>query len=231
MGSCGRTKESEAETPKESEIEYVGDIWRDKTRPIVLITETEETERPTSDTEEDNIPVIQTLVRKEKEETERPTSDTEEDNIPVIHTLVRKENEIPTGEMCVGKTVLKQFDEGLFKGTVTGATKQRGRYLYHVVYEDGDSEDLNDKEFMKAYDMFKTNNAILVDKSKGKSEDIMSDIEEDKSGGDTEGSEYGLSEEDEVRHSEKKRRTVQQLKKRRTQPQTKKQKPRIKSKP
>ncbi len=38
-------KESEAETPKQTEIptpiEYVGDIWRDKTRPIVLITETE----------------------------------------------------------------------------------------------------------------------------------------------------------------------------------------------
>jgi hypothetical protein len=114
-------KESEAETPKQTEIptpiEYVGDIWRDKTRPIVLITETKETERPTSDTEEDNIPVIQTLVRKEKE--------------------------IPTGEMCVGKTVLKQFDEGLLKSNqrlylpallaLLSATGLRCFMIFHLV--------------------------------------------------------------------------------------------------
>ncbi len=103
-------------------------------------------------------------------------------------------------------TVLKQFDEGLFKGTVTDAKKQRARYLYHVVYEDGDSEDLNEKEFMKA------NNETAVDKDKGKSVDFVSDAEEEHSGGETEGSEYGLSDEDDIRHSKKKRCTVQHSK-------------------
>ena len=46
---------------------------------------------------------------------------------------------------------MKQFAEGLFKGQVMTATKKRGRYLYHVVYEDGDEEDLNDQEFIEAY--------------------------------------------------------------------------------
>ncbi len=59
-------------------IAYVGEPWRDKTRPLVLITETEETERQKSDVEEDNIPLSQTL------------------------------DKISTGEMCVGLTVLKQ---------------------------------------------------------------------------------------------------------------------------
>jgi hypothetical protein len=45
---------------------------------------------------------------------------------------------MPSGESCVGKTVRKEFAEGLFKGQVTTALKKRGQYLYHVVYEDGD---------------------------------------------------------------------------------------------
>ncbi len=178
LNMAGNTKTTTLKATPEP-IAYVGEPWRDKTRPLVLITETEETERQTSDVEEDNIPLSQTL------------------------------DKIPTGEMCIGLTVLKQFDEGLFKGTVTDAKKQRARYLYHVVYEFGDSEDLNEKEFMKAYGLFKTNNETAVDKSKGTSVDVMSDAEEEHSGGETEGSEYGLSEEDEIRHSKKKRRTVQ----------------------
>jgi hypothetical protein len=117
-------------------IAYVGEPWRDKTRPIVLITETEETERETSDVEEDNIPLSQTL------------------------------DKIPTGEMCIGLTVLKQFDEGLFKGTVTDAKKQRARYLYHVVYEDGDSEDLNEKEFMKLFMEYEMAQFLLTPEGK-----------------------------------------------------------------
>jgi hypothetical protein len=46
-----------ADEPKP--IEYVGHPWKDKSRPIVLITETEETERQASDNEEDNIPLSQ----------------------------------------------------------------------------------------------------------------------------------------------------------------------------
>ena len=53
---------TETETPEP--IEYVGQPWRDKTRPIVLITETEETEQQASDNEEDNIPLSLIVARK-----------------------------------------------------------------------------------------------------------------------------------------------------------------------
>ena len=42
----------------------------------------------------------------------------------------------------------------MFKGTVMSATKLRGRYLYHVVYENGDSEDMNDKELLIGHEMY-----------------------------------------------------------------------------
>jgi hypothetical protein len=72
----------------------------------------------------------------------------EEDDIPISQLQATKKGmtvdieEIPTGEACVGQFVMKRFDEGSFKGTVITATKKRSRFLYHVVYEDGDSEDL-----------------------------------------------------------------------------------------
>ncbi len=119
-------KITETEAPEP--IVYVGQPWKDKTRPMVLITETEETERQTSDNEEDNIPVSQILVRKEK---------------------------VTSGESSVGKTVMKQFEAGLFCGQVVTAVKKRGKYLYHLVYEDGDEEDMNDQEFQEAYELYK----------------------------------------------------------------------------
>ncbi len=60
----------------------------------------------------------------------------------------------------------KEFAEGLFHGQVTTA-KKRGRYLYHVVYEDGgDEEDLNDQEFSEAYELFKMQKDIWKTKVK-----------------------------------------------------------------
>jgi hypothetical protein len=161
-------------------IEYVGDFWKDETRPIVLITETEETERQTSDTEEDNIPVIQTLVRKEKE---------------------------ISGESSVGKTVMKQFEAGLFSGQVVTATKNRGRFLYHVVYEDGDEEDMDDQEFKDAYELYKieTNKPLKANGRIATKDE--SENENDKNGGETEGSEYNVSEDDDKKQKRKKRRT------------------------
>ncbi len=46
----------------------------------------------------------------ETEESERQSSDVEEDNIPLIQTLMAKDIEI-SGETCVGKKVMKQFAE------------------------------------------------------------------------------------------------------------------------
>ncbi len=78
-------------------IEYVGKPWKDMSNTFVLITETEE----------------------------QKDSDNEEDNIPFSAMHARKEV-ILIGESCVGKTVVKQFAEGLFKGTVMTALRKRG---------------------------------------------------------------------------------------------------------
>jgi hypothetical protein len=109
--------------------------------------------------------------------------------------------------MCRDVTVLvmKQFDAGLFTGTVKTAIKKRGRFLYHVEYEDGDCEDYNDKEFGEAYDLY-----ILSLTSKKPNEEIIGDSDNcsANSGGETEGSEYDAkSDEDEKRKAKKKRRT------------------------
>jgi hypothetical protein len=94
------TKRPEGETPQP--IEYVEQPWKKKTYPIVLITETED---QSSDNEEDNIP-FSSQIQARKEDTR-----------VVIE-------EVPSGETCVGKTVVKQFDEGLFHGQVTTTIKK-----------------------------------------------------------------------------------------------------------
>jgi hypothetical protein len=139
-------------------------------------------------------------------------SDNEEDLIP-FSDLQAKEvsktieiEEKPIGEACVGMLVMKQFDAGLFTGTVKTATKKRGRFLYHIEYEDGDCEDYNDKEFGEAYDLY-----TLSLTSKKPHEEIIGDSDNcsENSGGETEGSEYDAkSDEDEKRKAKKKRRTI-----------------------
>ncbi len=144
-------------------------------------------------------------------ETEEQASDCEEDNVPVSQILAlesstkKKMPQLTTGEACVGHIILKQFETGVFKGTVMTATKLRGRFLYHIVYEDGDSEDLNDKELKEGHEMYNTQTGeAFQSKTINEGQD---DIASEKchSGGETEGSEYGLSDEEEKRVSKKKR--------------------------
>jgi hypothetical protein len=173
------------EAPTLTPIEYVGQPWREKTYPKFLIPETEETDRQSSDKEEDSIPFSQIQARKD---------------------------DVTSGEACVGKTVMKQFVEGLFKGKVVTAIKKRGSFLYHVVYEDGDEEDLNDQEFDEAYALYlsekdKTGKAVHTQEAKEDSENEI-----DKSGGETEGSEYDLSEDEDEKQRRKKRRTTRDIK-------------------
>jgi hypothetical protein len=91
--NANKTTETEAPQP----IVYVGEPWKDNRRPIVLITETEETERQTSNNEEENIPVIETIVSQEK---------------------------VISGESSVGKSVMKQFEADIFFGQVVTAVKK-----------------------------------------------------------------------------------------------------------
>jgi hypothetical protein len=75
-------------------------------------------------------------------------SDSEEDNIPFSRLQEKKsvraktatctsKTQVPKlvfGEACIEHLIKKKSETGVFKGTVMTATKQRGRYLYHVVY-------------------------------------------------------------------------------------------------
>ncbi len=151
-------------------------------------------------------------------ETEEQEGHKDEVHIPSIETDATKKaitveiEETPTGEACVGKFVMKIFEQGLFKGTITTATKKRGRYLYHVLYEDGDAEDLNETEFREAYELF--TGQLLEKRSTCDTSEALHDQDDDsdkeleKSGGETEGSEYDLSEDDEIQRKKKKRRTL-----------------------
>ncbi len=107
-------------------------------------------------------------------------------------------DEMPSSETCVG--------EGLFKGEVMTATKKRGRYLYHVVYEDGDEEDLNDLEFIEAYELYYKAGNKTYEAIEEQSCHDDSDNDNYKSGGETEGSVYDMSEDESEDTKRKKRR-------------------------
>jgi hypothetical protein len=77
-------------------------------------------------------------------ETELQTSDMAEDNIPVSH-LLKRQKEATVTETFVGMKVAKQFELGLFVGAITAVTGKKGRFLYTVLYEDGDGEDMTDR--------------------------------------------------------------------------------------
>jgi hypothetical protein len=155
------TNVTEKDTPKP--IEYVGQPWINKSRPIVLITETEDSEA--------------------------------------------RIEEVTSGQAFVGKTVMKQFEAELFCGQVVTAIKKRGRYLYHVVYEDGDEEDLNDLELQEALELYKIETDKTFKASVTHETNDECENEYEKSGGETEGSEYNLSEDDQKKPKQKRRTT------------------------
>jgi hypothetical protein len=144
--------------------------------------------------------------------TDKEDSDSDDDNIPVSQILAMKtskKTQVPmlqTGEACIGHMILKKFETGLFKGTVTSATKQRGRFMYHVLYDDGDSEDMNDKELLEGHDMYnrQTETTFQTSTSFESDEDAASDHE--KSGIETEGSDYQDSYVEEQNKRNKKRK-------------------------
>ena len=65
---------------------------------------------------------------------------------------------LPLGDGAVGGKVARDFgDLGVFHGTVRrvkhGKTKGNGT-LYHIIYDDGDSEDLDEGEFQYAFELY-----------------------------------------------------------------------------
>ncbi len=62
---------------------------------------------------------------------------------------------MPEGDEAVGAGIARDFgkDLGLFKGKVEHVQTVRRRHVYHVKYEDGDSEDFDDGEYKYAYEL------------------------------------------------------------------------------
>jgi hypothetical protein len=51
----------------------------------------------------------------------------------------------------MGVRVAKTFGDEKFMGTIDKLRGQRGRYIYHVTYTDGNEEELNPKELRDCY--------------------------------------------------------------------------------
>ncbi len=142
--------------------------------------------------------------------------ETELQNSPGKARKEATETEATVMEATVTETVIepvkvaKQFEAGLFIGEITAVNIKRGRNLYTVLYEDGDGEDMNDRDYKEARSFYK--------QTKGASSTIvetqteLEETEEDPlhSGGETEGSEFAPSDDEEEKNRRKTKR--QQLK-------------------
>jgi hypothetical protein len=124
------------------------------------VSETEdEQDNWCSDSEGDEVPIAQTIVQKTKQsDIWVPTAKTKALLADIERNLtvdVPVEKTIPEGQEAVGVGIARDFgkDVGVFKGVVTNVREHRKRNIYHVQYEDGDSEDFDLEEFEFAYEV------------------------------------------------------------------------------
>jgi hypothetical protein len=155
------TEHTDSESEDETQFgvvweKFVPEVVKGKPYPHdVFIPETE-AQDDTQEAQPDSDDMLQSASKD--------MSESDDENIPFSRLQAKKtvrakkkttKTEVPKlqlGEACVGHLILKQFETGVFKGTVMTATKLRGRFLYHIVYKDGDSEDLNDKELTEGHE-------------------------------------------------------------------------------
>ena len=76
----------------------------------------------------------------------------------------RNISEPPLGQSAVSSEIAKQFPQGIFSGAVASfkedeedATDEGG--IYHVIYADGDAEDLDHTEYVEAFHLNEAQNA------------------------------------------------------------------------
>jgi hypothetical protein len=130
-----------------------------------------------SSEDEDNRPIHETITKKgnvtpptirpmsyreacetaEFGEVQRWSSD-DGDEIPITDlakALKDNVDTIPEGQSAVGEGIARDFGKelGMFKGKVIQVETIRTRHIYHVVYEDGDSEDFDLDEYRYAYEL------------------------------------------------------------------------------
>ena len=117
-----------------------------------------------SDGSEDNIPFSEL---KEKMVAERVGLHSDEEDTQLPDTNERMTPKL--GLLGIGTEVMKQFDAGLFVGTVI--SYDRKDKLYKISYSDGDKEDMDEDEYMYAYQLALANGGDSNDLSSRDSAD------------------------------------------------------------
>jgi hypothetical protein len=104
------------------------------------------------DSEDDNIPIAQTR-HKDKVTVVVEEEVSSEDGTVMPETGVLMTPKL--GLLGRGTEVMRQFDEGLFVGTVQSYDRKTD--LYKILYSDGDGEDMDQKEYVYAYQLTMAN--------------------------------------------------------------------------
>ena len=126
-----------------------------------------------SDGSEDNIPFSEL---KEKVVAEREGSDNDEDYTTLPDTNEKMSPKL--GLLGIGTEVMKQFDDGLFVGTVQSYNRKDS--LYEIKYSDGDMEDMDEEEYVYAYQLALANGGEANDLSSCDSADEESAYQQPK---------------------------------------------------
>jgi hypothetical protein len=126
-----------------------------------------------SDGSEDNIPFSEL---KEKIVAEREGSDNDEDYTTLPDTNEKMSPKL--GLLGIGTEVMKQFDAGLFVGTVQSYNRKDS--LYKIKYSDGDMEDMDEEEYVYAYQLALANGGEANDLSSCDSADEESAYQQPK---------------------------------------------------
>ncbi len=116
----------------------------------------------------------------------------------------------PEGERAIGVSVARVFGSVEYKGTVDSFRTARQRKYYHVVYTDGDEEEMSQTELRDAYLLGLSEDIerqwrLMKHGQKGK-ETEYNTVETEVETSEGEGSEYGNNDfNEEVRHKRKQR--------------------------
>ncbi len=120
-------------------------------KPLETVCEAEQEVvevQDSEDSEDDNIPVAQTILKdKGKVQAEDVVSSEEETQRPETEEFLCPK----LGLLGIGTEVMRKFDAGLFSGTVQSYDRKTD--LYKILYSDGDGEDMDYNEYVYAYQL------------------------------------------------------------------------------
>ena len=86
------------------------------------------------------------------------------EEIPEIQD--REPVQLPTAldkDSSIGTRMAKRFNEEIFYGTVQELWKEKDKKRWRVIYDDGDSEDLNEREMKTAKELYKKHPEVISD--------------------------------------------------------------------